>query len=109
MVSINLYKTDGKYSRFSSIGHAEYGEGGKDILCAAVSVLVINTLNSIELLVGDEINDSSEQSRGIIKVEFGNLSHDSILLLDSMVLGLEELQKQYGRKYITFTVKEATS
>lgn len=109
MISIDLYKADGVYSRFSSVGHAEYGEAGNDIVCAAVSVLVINTLNSIEFLTEDEIIDSSDQSKGIIKVEFCNLSHDSILLLDSMVLGLTEIQKQYGRKYITFTVKEATS
>ena len=35
-----------------------------------------------------------------------DISSESQLLLDSMVLGLDEIHKQYGDEYISFTYKE---
>ena len=32
-------------------GHADFAEEGSDIVCSAVSVLTINTINCIELLL----------------------------------------------------------
>ena len=34
---------------FDLEGHAGYSEAGTDIVCAAVSVLVINTINAVEM------------------------------------------------------------
>ena len=36
-------------------GHAHYAEPGKDIVCAAVSILVQNLIQSIEELTPDKI------------------------------------------------------
>ena len=33
---------------FETLGHAGYAKRGEDIICSATSVLVINTINSIE-------------------------------------------------------------
>ena len=35
-------------------GHAGYAEPGQDIVCAAVSALVINTINAIEAFTEDD-------------------------------------------------------
>ena len=49
MIEVTVYKTmRHEYAGFDMSGHAGYDDIGKDIVCAAVSVLVINTLNSIE-------------------------------------------------------------
>ena len=43
MITITVKKRNGNYLEFVSKGHAGYAEEGQDIVCAAVSVLVINT------------------------------------------------------------------
>ena len=48
MITITVKKRNGNYLEFVSKGHAGYAEEGQDIVCAAVSVLVINTVNSLE-------------------------------------------------------------
>ena len=42
MITITVKKRNGNYLEFVSKGHAGYAEEGQDIVCAAVSVLVIN-------------------------------------------------------------------
>ena len=50
MITISIYKNaEGIYNGFKVLGHAGFDDKGKDIVCAAVSVLVINTINSIEI------------------------------------------------------------
>ncbi|CAI2670289.1 ribosomal-processing cysteine protease Prp [Apilactobacillus apinorum] len=47
LASINHDKDD-RITGFSITGHADSGEYGKDIVCAAVSVLSISTVNGID-------------------------------------------------------------
>lgn len=44
MIQVNVEKKQGNYQKFSIDGHAEYAEAGQDIVCAAVSALVINKI-----------------------------------------------------------------
>ena len=49
MIHVTIYENDRKECiGFQTKGHAEYAKMGQDIVCAAVSVLVINTMNAIE-------------------------------------------------------------
>ena len=92
--------------RVSSRGHAGFSEAGSDVVCAAVSMLVINTLNSIEALCGDTYIDH-DISDGVIDRSFPEgLSHDGALLMESMIMGLTETMKQYGSQYLTLDFKE---
>lgn len=98
-----------EYTAISTIGHADYAKAGEDIVCAAVSVLVINTINSIETLTED--NNSMEivqnQEEGLIHCNFTkNLSKESILLVDAMILGLKQIQEQYSKKYLRLIFEE---
>ena len=54
MITITVKKRKGNYLEFESKGHAGYAEEGHDIVCAAVSVLVINTVNSFEAFTEDQ-------------------------------------------------------
>ena len=48
MITVTFHKTKaGEYKDFLCSGHAGYDDYGKDIVCASVSVLVINTINSL--------------------------------------------------------------
>ena len=49
MITITFFQNcEGKQLGFSSLGHAGYADAGLDIVCAGVSALVINTINSID-------------------------------------------------------------
>lgn len=67
MVTITIYENQNKeYTAFRCMGHAEYAVLGEDIVCAAVSVLVINTINSVEHLVSDKFELATDQESGLI-------------------------------------------
>lgn len=79
-------------------GHAEYAEAGKDIVCAAVSVLTQNLISSIESLTEDSIE--YEKMPGHISIKFKNLSEQGKLLVDSFFIGVSDIQRAYGDKYV---------
>ena len=60
MITITVKKRNGNYLEFVSKGHAGYAEEGQDIVCAAVSVLVINTVNSLETFTDDQFEVQEE-------------------------------------------------
>lgn len=74
-------------------GHANYAEPGKDIVCAAISVLVQNLIQSIEELTQDTIQ--YVMSPGTVDIKFGNLSEQAQLLVDSFFIGVCSIAEQY--------------
>ena len=53
---------------FELCGHAEYAQPGQDVVCAAVSMLAINTANSIECLTEDRFSMTADDEKGEIHV-----------------------------------------
>ncbi|MGL5260144.1 MAG: ribosomal-processing cysteine protease Prp [Lachnospiraceae bacterium] len=108
MTTISFYKTrNNEYQKFVCKGHAGFSVAGEDIVCAAISVLVINTINSLELITKEDIKIETDEKSGYISCEFnGTLKDTSIALMDSLVLGLTEINKQYQKKYIKLKFKE---
>ena len=81
MIKAIFYQKDGITFGFSVTGHAGYDESGKDIVCAGVSALVINTINSLETFTDDNIISRIEEE-GMTKVKIkGIVSPESELLL----------------------------
>ena len=108
MTHVSIIKTrNGEYKGFNCIGHSGYAEAGEDIVCAAISVLVINTINSLDQLAEEKFKLVTNEEEGLIDCRFEkNINEKSKLLLDSMVLGLEEIKKQYGKTFIDLTFEE---
>ncbi len=104
----------GAYKRILCMGHAGYKKKrvfGRqeeyDILCASVSVLVINTINALEELGNEKFTVSANEEDGFIRCDFSeNMQEKSEFLLDVMVYGLESLSKQYGSKYLQVDYEE---
>ena len=90
---------------FESKGHAGYAEEGHDIVCAAVSVLVINTVNSLEAFTEDRFE--AQERDGYVSFRFtAPVTEKGKLLMDSLVLGLTEIEHSYKNRYLTVKVKE---
>ncbi|GGI65837.1 MULTISPECIES: ribosomal-processing cysteine protease Prp [Enterococcus] len=92
----------GRIKSFELTGHADAGEYGSDIVCAAVSALAINTVNGIEALAGVKpLIEANEEEGGQLYVEIP--SHHSLtqeqtnitqILLENLLLGLQSVQTE---------------
>lgn len=103
MIKAKVSIKDNNYYSFSCTGHAGYGYKGNDIVCAAVSTLVINTANSIEKLT--ECNFKAVSDGDEIVFNFNSVPDEKAkLLMDSLLLGLKEIQKEYGKKYLELVI-----
>ncbi len=106
MITVTIYKNSSQqYTGFSVEGHAGYADEGFDIICSAVSALAVNAVNSLEAFTEDDF--AAEESNGFLTCSFsGILSEKGVLLVDSMVLGLTDIQNNYGKQYIRMVYKE---
>ena len=105
MITIEIHKSKGQYRGFLSTGHAGYAEDGEDIICAAVSALTVNAINSIESFTEDDF--AVRQDEGLVELILeGEISDRTALLMDSMILGLQAIQNDYGNEYIELIFKE---
>ena len=101
MIHVTIYQNENRECvGFRTEGHAGYSEEGSDIVCAAASVLVINTMNAIERLAYEA---------GLIAYYLvnGYPSKDADLLLNTMILGLENMADDANyAEYIDLTFEE---
>ena len=104
MITAKVTKKQGKYCSFSCKGHAMYDDPGKDIVCSAVSMLVINTANAIDKLTDSRLEGSDKD---YISWVFKDTPDDkAVLLMDAMLLGLKEIETKYGNDYLRVIVEE---
>lgn len=102
--AVILKDNQNNYRSFSCTGHAGFADKGIDIICSAVSMLTINTINSIEELT--ECDFKGEMKDGELFWEFTDVPDEkAALLMDSLVIGLKQLQKE-NNQYITLEIKE---
>lgn len=107
MTTVLVRKTAGRYTGFRLSGHAGFAEAGSDIVCSAISVLVINTINAMEFLTGAQMEVAAKEEDGVIDVVFtAPPEAGTVLLLDTMLLGLNSIQKEYGKKYLKLKFEE---
>ncbi|MDD3220589.1 MAG: ribosomal-processing cysteine protease Prp [Lachnospiraceae bacterium] len=105
MTTITICKHNKEYVSFESKGHAEYDDPGYDIVCAAISILTINTLNSIEKFTDDDFQ--GEQGDGYLRWDFiDSLSDKAKVLMDALIFGLETIQNNYGNEYMNIIIEE---
>lgn len=79
-------------------GHAGYAETGNDIICAAVSVLAQNFVNSVEALTEDEME--YRIWNGHMDIKWESLSEQGRLLADSFFIGVCSVANTYGDKFV---------
>ena len=92
---------------FTVKGHSGSANAGEDIVCAGISTLVINTINSIEALTATQILADADEESGTIHVNLpSGCDEQAKLLVDAMILGLQGIQKNYGKKFLTLDFKE---
>ncbi|PWG00935.1 ribosomal-processing cysteine protease Prp [Levilactobacillus bambusae] len=99
---------DSQISAFKLTGHADSGDYGHDIVCAAVSVLSISTVNGLQRVAQLDLDvDSNDTEGGYLRVTLLP-TNDSTredrgqTLLQSFEDGLHDVAANYS-DYITMT------
>ena len=108
MTTVTIIKSkNGEYKEVICSGHAGFAQAGEDIVCSAISMLVINTINSLDRLTRTQHEVHSEEESGLIKFRLlKEPDEGGKLLLDSMILGLQNVVAEYGKKYLKLKFKE---
>lgn len=98
--------TETIYLGYELSGHAGYAAEGEDIVCAAVSVLAINTENALDVLTDNSITSTTNDD-GYMKVMFDEpLDSAGRLLMNAFTLGIDNILDSYGKAYIHITFEE---
>ncbi|MBX5437199.1 MAG: ribosomal-processing cysteine protease Prp [Alicyclobacillaceae bacterium] len=97
MIILDVFEGSGGIARFAVRGHAGFGKPGQDIVCAAVSALVYNAINSAERLLGARLDASDRRDELTCSVRPEADRPEVQLLLRSMVLGVEQIADLYPR------------
>ena len=107
MFQFTVYQNNQKeYLGFKSEGHSGFAKAGEDIVCASVSALVINTVNSIGQFTEVVFTLDTMEEPPVIALTFQDIpGKEAKLLMDSLVLGIGEIAKQHKR-YVKLTFKE---
>ena len=94
MIKVNIKNKNGNVYEIVVKGHANYDDYGKDIVCAAVSTMMITTVNNIICL--DDSIDYVEND-GLLKVTIKEETEINQKLLSNTIRMLEELKDQYPK------------
>jgi uncharacterized protein YsxB (DUF464 family) len=109
-IGVSIYKNSQNiiYGYIIS-GHSGYAKRGSDIICAGVSAISLNIINSIKEFTKDKTELKMNEADGYIsfflpELQKGNGSKEAIVLLKSLMLGMESISESYGERYVRVEV-----
>lgn len=90
-----MIKVVSKKDSIVVIGHADYADYGKDIVCASASAIVITSINACLRINKESIKYKEEKDKLTIDI----ISKDKyvLLIIENMMSMLEELAKTYQK------------
>jgi len=90
-----MIKIEVTNNNISILGHANYDDYGKDIVCAAVSSIIITSTEAISKFSKNSID--VEETKDKVNITIHN--HDKITntLINNMLDCLKELEKKYPK------------
>lgn len=93
MLKVNVLIKDGLIQKVVMLGHANYDDYGKDIVCAAASSIVTTTINATLSFGKDYIKYNQKKDEFSINI----IKHNNITnnLFNNMINMLSELMENY--------------
>ena len=108
MISAVLYKDGDVITGCRIQGHSGMEESGRDIVCAAVSILGTTCVNSLESVCG-VVPEVTENAEGILSFDLpetdGERSRGAAILMGALRQGLSDLAEEYP-EFMKLTIKK---
>ncbi len=96
MITVNIDYNDDDIIGFVVKGHADYGEHGEDILCAAVSAIVQTTVFGLIKYLQVDVDYKVEDGLLSCYLDCDLASNNEVkAILETMLIGLEETTESY--------------
>ena len=102
MIQATIHHYRDHVSGFTITGHADAGKYGQDIVCSAVSVLSITTVNGLQEVVGLDVSvDSDDKNGGYLSVEIPVIANSKKCLQADAILktfenGMADIASSYS-------------
>lgn len=95
MIKIIFHRNDDKKISFlESEGHANFDKKGKDIVCSAVSSVLVGGINSLQNIDSYDI----KINEGYIKLDTKNINSEyDAIVLETIYVQLKTIEKSYSQ------------
>ena len=93
MILAKFRHEEGRYLSLQVSGHAEYGEYGKDLICASVSSIMFGFMNALDAL-GENVTISQSDNRITIIDQSGSEVIQDYFEL--VIMQLKTIEESYG-------------
>lgn len=93
LIVVSVKRNSVRVEKLRIEGHARYEKCGKDIVCAAASILTQNLISSIEELTDDKIEYEMEE--GLANIRFLDLSNEGNILINSFFIGICDIATNF--------------
>ncbi|MDD6879489.1 MAG: ribosomal-processing cysteine protease Prp [bacterium] len=95
MLRVLVKKKNNEFYKISLIGHTEYDDYGKDIVCSSASSIMITTVNA--LLEFDKSYITYEEKKNAFYIIINKNDDISNKLIQNMINMFSELSKKYSK------------
>ena len=107
MISATIYEGENGYAACRITGHSGQAEAGRDIVCAAVSILGCTCVNAMESVCGI-IPLVTENEEGLLAFQLPEITPEenakAQILMGALKQGLTDLADAYPRN-VTLTIQ----
>ena len=103
MTNIKIYcDENGNIMKFECKNHSGFAEYGKDIVCAGISSITQTAVLGIKNIVKIKHKCVIDEKLGFLSFELlenenSSLFHDAQVVLNTMLCGLSDLEKNYSK------------
>lgn len=94
MITVKLFKSNGRVVKVCSSGHSGIAARGNDVLCAAVSTLIQTAYLALNDIFGD-VGYVRRDGYFEFDVPDGSAAHDADVVIRAMQIGLDDLSSGY--------------
>ena len=103
MIHITIkYKSTGEFISLISQGHADSAPYGQDLVCAAVSGVILGGINALQ---GKNYSLKNNENKGILELRnIGKMSERDAVVIDTMVLQLQAIERD-NPKFIKISIE----
>lgn len=97
MTTVRFFYDGDRINAVETKGHTGYARSGKDIVCAAVSVLVQTALLALDKVAGAVVQKQEKEGYLYYKITSSDTDtlHKSDIILKSIKVGLADICTQY--------------